>query len=139
MMQSIAVRNLLEVAGAKALPMGTEAASAGSKFSLGNVASGPGCPEDFKIWTRRHHWQARIEFLTVGGRQGEANMDKATEALEELLNDPMIRLVMASDGVEPDEVRSLFVAGQEEDDGEAELPASHLIASSCCGEGMCCI
>jgi len=66
-------------------------------------------------------------------------MDKATQALEELLNDPIIRLVMASDGVEPAEVRSLFGAGQDEtDEEETELPAPHVIAS-CCGHGMCCV
>jgi hypothetical protein len=70
-------------------------------------------------------------------RQGESDMDKATQALEELLNDPIIRLVMASDGVEPAEVRNLFGAGQDEAD-EAELPAPHVIAS-CCGQGICCI
>jgi hypothetical protein len=67
-------------------------------------------------------------------------MDKAREALEELLNDPIIRLVMASDGVKADEVRSLFGAGQgETDEEQAELPEPYVIASSCCGEGMCCI
>jgi hypothetical protein len=69
-------------------------------------------------------------------------MDKATQALEELLNDPITRLVMASDGVEPDEVRSLFGAVQDETDDETdgeELPAAHVIASSCCGQGMCCV
>jgi hypothetical protein len=65
-------------------------------------------------------------------------MDKAREALEELLNDPIVRLVMASDGVEPEEVRSLFGAGDNEDD-DAELPALHVIASAECGQGMCCI
>ena len=67
-------------------------------------------------------------------------MDKAREALEELLNDPIVRLVMASDGVVPADVRSLFGAGQyESDEEEAELPALHVIASSPCGQGMCCI
>jgi len=67
-------------------------------------------------------------------------MDKAREALEELLNDPVVRLVMASDGVEPEEVRSLFGSGQDEsDEEEAELPALQMIASSPCGQGMCCI
>jgi hypothetical protein len=67
-------------------------------------------------------------------------MDKAREALEELLNDPIVRLVMASDGVEPEEVRSLFGSGQDEsDEEEAELPAFQMIASSPCGQGMCCI
>lgn len=67
-------------------------------------------------------------------------MDKAREALEELLNDPIVRLVMASDGVEPDEVRSLFGAGRDaEDEEEAELPVLHIIASTGCGQGMCCI
>ena len=70
-------------------------------------------------------------------------MDKAREALEELLNDPIIRLVMASDGVKADEVRDLFAAGQDptgrgSDDDTTELPAPHVIASSCCGQGMCC-
>ncbi len=67
-------------------------------------------------------------------------MDKAREALEELLNDPIIRLVMASDGVEVEEVRGLFgSASQESDEEEAEIPALHLIASSPCGQGMCCV
>jgi len=67
-------------------------------------------------------------------------MDKAREALEELLNDPIVRLVMASDGVVPADVRSLFGAGQHEgDEDEAGLPALQMIASSPCGQGMCCI
>jgi hypothetical protein len=66
-------------------------------------------------------------------------MDKAREALEELLNDPIVRLVMASDGVEAEEVRGLFGAGQDDDEEEAELPALHVIACSPCGQGMCCI
>jgi len=67
-------------------------------------------------------------------------MDKAREALEELLNDPIIRLVMASDGVEAEEVRGLFAAGQNEsDEEEAGLPTFQVIASSPCGQGMCCI
>jgi hypothetical protein len=67
-------------------------------------------------------------------------MDKAREALEELLNDPIIRLVMASDGVEVEEVRGLFGSGsQESDEEEAEMPALHIIASSPCGQGLCCI
>ena len=67
-------------------------------------------------------------------------MDKAREALEELLNDPIVRLVMASDGVKPAEVRSLFEAGQlAGNEEEAELPALHVIASSPCGQGMCCV
>jgi hypothetical protein len=65
-------------------------------------------------------------------------MDKAREALEELLNDPIIRLVMVSDGVEAEEVRSLFGAGQD-DSEEAGLPTLHVIASSPCDLGMCCI
>jgi hypothetical protein len=73
-------------------------------------------------------------------RQGEIDMDKAREALEELLNDPIVRLVMASDGVKAEEVRSLFAAGQDEsDEEETELPALHVIASSPCGQGMCCV
>jgi hypothetical protein len=69
-------------------------------------------------------------------------MDNARVALEELLNDPIVRLVMASDGVKPDEVRSLFGAEQDDshDEAEAELPALHVMASStCCGQDMCCI
>ncbi|MGN6465757.1 MAG: hypothetical protein ACTHLP_09760 [Rhizobiaceae bacterium] len=66
-------------------------------------------------------------------------MDKAREALEQLLEDPIIRLVMASDGVEADEIRNLF--GSQLDavgEGEGEIPAPYVIAASCCGGGMCC-
>jgi hypothetical protein len=67
-------------------------------------------------------------------------MDKAREALEELLNDPITRLVMASDGVEPDEVRSLFVTDHDEmDEEETELPVLQIIAQAECCQGMCCI
>jgi hypothetical protein len=98
------------------------------------------CLEDFKISTRGHHWHARIPFLSAGERQGESDMDKAREALEELLNDPIIRLVMASDGVEAEEVRGLFGAGKDDgEEDEADVPALHVIASSPCGQGMCCI
>jgi hypothetical protein len=50
----------------------------------------------------------------------------------------MVRLVMASDGVEAEEVRNLFGASDDEDD-DSGLPALHVIASLPCGQGLCCI
>lgn len=53
--------------------------------------------------------------------------------LDELLNDPIIRLVMASDGVDPDDVRDLM----EQAAMAAAVPPPHVIAhmrqaAECC-------
>ena len=50
--------------------------------------------------------------------------------LDELLNDPMIQLVMASDRVKPDEVRVLFEAARERAP-ESFVPAPYVIDSVC--------
>jgi hypothetical protein len=99
----------------------TPGASKNSRFRRGAIIGKPGSRSYLK---RR--------------RQGECDMDKAREALEELLNDPMVRLVMASDGVEAEEVRNLFGASDDEGD-DSGLPALHVIASLPCGQGLCCI
>jgi len=52
--------------------------------------------------------------------------------LDELLNDPMIQLVMASDRVKPDEVRVLFKKARERAP-ESFVPAPHVIDSVCRG------
>jgi hypothetical protein len=72
-------------------------------------------------------------------------MSEARETLDELLDDPMIQLVMASDGVSAEDIRRLFQAGGADDpdgdDGNSEepdLPAPYMVAlACCCGRGMC--
>lgn len=53
-------------------------------------------------------------------------MTESIETLDELLNDPMVQLVMASDRVRPDEVRLLFKRARMRV-AEPSLPPAHVI------------
>ncbi|HMM63192.1 MAG: hypothetical protein WA975_20345 [Mesorhizobium sp.] len=65
-------------------------------------------------------------------------MTESTLELDELLRDPVIRLVMASDGVEPDEVRLLLEQARDRSSGIVPmLPPAHMIGESCCANWFC--
>lgn len=49
-------------------------------------------------------------------------MTERIETLDELLSDPMVQLVMASDRVRPDEVRLLFKRARMRAGGQSLLP-----------------
>ena len=57
--------------------------------------------------------------------------------LDELLDDPVIQLVMASDNVEADEVRELFERVNVRMDARAFVPAAHIIDKLCKNYGLC--
>lgn len=59
------------------------------------------------------------------------------KTLDELLDDPMIRLVMASDGVEADDVRELFDRAAYRMDSRAFIPAAHVIDRLCKSRNLC--
>lgn len=66
----------------------------------------------------------------------ERQMTDTRDTLEELLSDPLIKLVMASDRVRPDEVRMLFE--QARDRGEQlRVPPAHMIAGTGQQQGWC--
>jgi hypothetical protein len=63
-------------------------------------------------------------------------MCESINTLDELLNDPMIQLVMARDHVRPDELRLLLekARGKAGDDSRidrASVPPPHVVARSC--------
>jgi len=57
--------------------------------------------------------------------------------LDELLDDPIIQLVMASDHVEAGEVRELFDRARYRMDSRAFIPAAHVIDRICKNRGIC--
>lgn len=57
--------------------------------------------------------------------------------LDELLDDPIIKLVMASDKVEADEVRKLFDRARYRMDARKFIPAAHVIDRVCKNHGLC--
>ncbi len=65
-------------------------------------------------------------------------MIESTQKLDELLSDPVIRLVMASDGVQPEDVRLLMARAQDRAKyiGPA-LPPAHMIGESRCANWFC--
>lgn len=59
-------------------------------------------------------------------------MSETINTLEELLNDPMVRLVMERDRVKPAEFRMLFEQVRERSAAdEPVLPPAHVIARTC--------
>ncbi|WP_315919693.1 hypothetical protein [Mesorhizobium sp. SP-1A] len=65
-------------------------------------------------------------------------MIEATPKLDELLRDPVIKLVMASDGVQPDEVRLLLERARERGNEIGPmLPPAHMIGESHCANWFC--
>ena len=66
-------------------------------------------------------------------------MTRQTNALDELLNDSMVQLVMASDRVHPDEIRMLFTrAHHRSQASDAAVPEAHVIAKTCLSKWACC-
>lgn len=64
-------------------------------------------------------------------------MTENTPKLDELLNDPVIRLVMTSDGVRPEEVRLLLERARDRAwDAGPVLPPAHMIGESCCANWL---
>lgn len=63
-------------------------------------------------------------------------MTEGTPVLDELLNDPMIQMVMARDSVRPEHVRWLLqrVRDRAED---PSLPAAYMIAGGCPSRHAC--
>jgi hypothetical protein len=60
-------------------------------------------------------------------------MQNERTTLEDLLGDPIIQLVMKSDGVKADEVRILFDRFAE----QVEVPAPHVIRAMRCQDRLC--
>ncbi|TWG94158.1 hypothetical protein L598_003800000010 [Mesorhizobium sp. J18] len=58
-------------------------------------------------------------------------MAEAREMLEALLSDPIIQLVMKSDGVSADDVRLLMEEASERTAQNQPLPPAHMIKSDC--------
>ncbi|MDX8528211.1 hypothetical protein RFM68_27415 [Mesorhizobium sp. MSK_1335] len=63
-------------------------------------------------------------------------MSESINTLDELLNDPMIQLVMARDRVRPAELRLLLEkarnrAGEDSRIDQASVPPAHVVATSC--------
>jgi hypothetical protein len=58
----------------------------------------------------KRHWRAGFGCLNGhhDERRRNGSMEKHATTLDELLSDPMVKLVMASDGVRPQEIRILF-------------------------------
>lgn len=62
-------------------------------------------------------------------------MSKHVTTLDDLLSDPMVKLVMASDGVRPQEIRILFERARERS-GDPEVPP-HMIRPECPRGHLC--
>lgn len=62
-------------------------------------------------------------------------MTKGNTPLDELLSDPMVKLVMARDRVKADELRNMIVAAVCRGD-RPELPPAHVI-KACQQAGLC--
>lgn len=63
-------------------------------------------------------------------------MSESINTLDELLNDPMVQLVMARDRVRPAELRLLLErardrAGEESRNDRPMMPPAHVVARSC--------
>ena len=63
-------------------------------------------------------------------------MSESINTLDELLNDPMVQLVMERDHVQPAELRTLLerARGSAADDmraGHPMVPAAHMVAKNC--------
>ena len=59
-------------------------------------------------------------------------MNDSINTLEELLNDPMIRLVMERDRVQPAELRTLLEEKvRDRAAEEPQLPPAHVVAKTC--------
>lgn len=62
-------------------------------------------------------------------------MEKHATTLDELLSDPMVKLVMASDGVRPQEIRILFEQARKR--GSEPIVPAHMIRPECARGRLC--
>lgn len=62
---------------------------------------------------------------------------EANDTLDDLLNDPMVKLVMARDGWRGEDVRRLLVRVQARSDDNVDIPPAHVIDSCCQRLGAC--
>lgn len=64
-------------------------------------------------------------------------MTETRYTLDELLSDPMIKLVMERDRVRPDEVRMLLERARRRADRKPFVPPVHVIAQASGQQGWC--
>jgi len=64
-------------------------------------------------------------------------MTKKEQTLDDLLDDPMIQLVMARDGWRGEDVRTLLQRARRADELQS-VPQPHVIAEVCRHHGICC-
>ena len=62
-------------------------------------------------------------------------MAEPKDELDELLDDPIVQLLMRSDGVRPQEVRLLMRQARDRLP-DLPVPPAHVVANACCG-GLC--
>lgn len=79
-----------------------------------------------------NHWHVTLHphVGTAGGTERETTMTNRHQTLDELLDDPMIQMVMARDGWERDDVRLLVERARSTGD-EPVVPPAHVIGSEC--------
>ena len=58
-------------------------------------------------------------------------MSDSINTLDELLNDPMVRLVMERDRVQPAELRTLLERARGRSADQPVVPPAHVVAKSC--------
>ncbi|MBX3566945.1 MAG: hypothetical protein KF914_02730 [Rhizobiaceae bacterium] len=71
----------------------------------------------------------------MGGTARRPDVTHHRSALDDLLDDPLIQLVMKSDRVRPQDVRLVMEQARDRAQDMA-IPPAHVIANSCCG-GLC--
>ena len=66
-------------------------------------------------------------------------MNDSINTLDELLNDPMVLLVMERDRVQPAELRMLFEKVRERADliNDPHVPSAHVVAKTCPQQWLC--
>jgi hypothetical protein len=67
----------------------------------------------------------------------ERQMSETRDTLDELLSDPLIKLVMERDRVRPDELRMLLERAQRRADRKPFVPPAHVIAQARGQQGRC--
>ncbi len=63
---------------------------------------------------------------------------EANDTLDDLLNDPMVKLVMARDGWRSEDVRRLLDRVQARSEDAVDIPPAHVI-DSCCQRLRACL
>jgi hypothetical protein len=67
----------------------------------------------------------------------ERQMTETRDTLDELLSDPLIKLVMERDRVRPDEVRMLLEQARRRANRRPFVPPAHVIAKASLQQGWC--